>query len=153
LEELASMSKQRAHRSGAPRSITPMQRRLAPLDVDECLSRLAGHYLGRLAFEVDGKPQIIPFNYLLHEGAVVLRTELGTLLDTIVGRPVAFEVDEVDVEFHDGWSVVVHGRAEEVWEPEELDRLRQLPLRPWAPGDRAHYVRILSTAITGRRIT
>jgi hypothetical protein len=26
-------------------------------------------------------------------------------------------------------------------------------LQPWAPGDRDHYVRILPTAITGRRIT
>lgn len=147
------MTTRRAHRTGTPRSLTPTERRLAPMDVDECLDRLARQHLGRLAFEVDGRPQIIPLNYLLHEGAVVVRTELGTLLDTIVGRPVAFEVDDVDDEYHDGWSVVVHGRAEEVWEPDELERLRSLPLRPWAPGDRSHYVRILSTAITGRRIT
>jgi uncharacterized protein len=51
-----------------------------------------------------------------------------------------------------GWSVIILGVAEEIWRPEELDIARQLPLRPWAPGDRDHYVRILSTQITGRRV-
>ena len=42
--------------------------------------------------------------------------------------------------------------AEEIWRGDELTIMRELPLRPWAPGNRDHYVRILSTAITGRRI-
>jgi len=40
-----------------------------------------------------------------------------------------------------------------VTEPDELARLRELPLRPWAPGARDHYARILPAALTGRRIT
>jgi hypothetical protein len=41
----------------------------------------------------------------------------------------------------------------EVTDTAELARLRRLPLHPWAPGAKAHYVRILPAALTGRRIS
>jgi hypothetical protein len=44
------------------------------------------------------------------------------------------------------------GVASVVSDRDELDRLKQLPLRPWAPGDRDHYVRIAKHTVTGRRI-
>ncbi len=62
-------------------------------------------------------------------------------------------MDEIDRDSHSGWSVVVRGRAEEVWMPAELQEMRELSLRPWAPGDRAHYLRIASGSITGRRVS
>jgi hypothetical protein len=33
-----------------------------------------------------------------------------------------------------------------------LERLRALPLYPWAPGAKAHYVRLRPASVTGRRI-
>lgn len=125
---------------------------LEELTIDDCLAGLERTPVGRLAFVVDGKPHIIPLNYRLHEGAVVVRTSYGTMLDAVHHQPVAFEIDAIDAEHSSGWSVVVHGKAEEVWRPEELRAIRELPLRPWAAGERDHYVRILPTAITGRRI-
>jgi hypothetical protein len=47
---------------------------------------------------------------------------------------------------------MVRGEAVGVTDPAELARLRKLPLHPWAPGAKAHYVRILPAALTGRRI-
>ncbi len=143
----------RTHRASAPRNLDTSIPRLALLDADECLDRMARRSLGRLAFVRDGLPQILPMNYLLHQGSVLLRTQIGSTLDALIGQLVAFEIDEADPVAHDGWSVVVHGRADEVWEPQELEQLRLLPLRPWAPGDRSHYLRIQSTSMTGRRIT
>lgn len=125
---------------------------LEDLSVDECLELLERSYLGRLAFVRDGVPQMLPVNYRFHEGSVVFRTGYGTLLDTVHLSRVAFEIDALDPATHSGWSVVVHGKAQEVTDPAELERLRELPLRPWAPGARDHYVRILGSAITGRRI-
>ena len=58
-------------------------------------------------------------------------------------QPVEFEADAGDPGSHTGWSVIVHGVAEEIWRPEDLAAVRELPLRPWAPGNRDHYVRIL----------
>jgi uncharacterized protein len=138
-------------KAGADRSEElPGGRHLRALDVDECLERLGRHYLGRLAF-LDGETlKILPLNYVLHEGSVVMRVGIGSSLDAIDNAPVAFEVDDISLEDHSGWSVVVNGRAEEVWRPEELEALRTLPLRPWAPGPRDHFIRIASTAITGR---
>ncbi|MEX0658515.1 MAG: pyridoxamine 5'-phosphate oxidase family protein [Egibacteraceae bacterium] len=131
----------------------PMTLRLETLSVDECLRLLGSRYLGRVAFVVDGEPHVRPVNYRLHEGIIVFRTDYGGLLDLIHLANVAFEVDDADHEYHTGWSVVVRGKAEEVWQPDELRVLRELPLRPWAPGPRDHYVRISPLEITGRRIT
>lgn len=135
-----------------PRVGLPEPRRLVVLDVDECLALLKGQDLGRLAFLNDGRPAILPVNYLLDQGTAVFRYAYGTVLDSIPEQRVAFEVDHTDPASHAGWSVVVEGKAEEVWRPEELADLRALTLHPWAPGNRAHYVRILSSAVTGRRI-
>jgi len=130
-----------------------LQRSIARLDVDECLALLGHRVVGRVAFICGDGPVIVPVNYLLDEGTVVFRTTYGTTLDTIgSGARVAFEVDAIDEATHSGWSVVVAGKAEEIWRPEELERARNLPLQPWAPGDRAHYVRILPSSISGRRI-
>jgi nitroimidazol reductase NimA-like FMN-containing flavoprotein (pyridoxamine 5'-phosphate oxidase superfamily) len=132
---------------------TPRRRRLEELGVDECLRLLRTRFVGRIAYVVDGRPNIMPLNYAVVDGAIVMRTGYGDTLDTLADRPaVAFEVDDIDPDYHQGWSVVVHGKAEEVWHPNELARLRDVPLRPWAPGAREHYVRILSSQITGRRI-
>jgi uncharacterized protein len=129
-------------------------RTLARLDVDECLDLLAGRYLGRLAWVRDGRPEVRPLNYVLHEGQVIVRLSVGRTLDELAdGTPAVFEVDDVELDYHRGWSVIVRGTTEEIWEPAELDRVRTLPLQPWAPGDRVHYLRILPVSITGRRIT
>jgi uncharacterized protein len=68
------------------------------------------------------------------------------------GGRVAFEVDRADAATRTGWSVLIRGEAIEVTDPCELARLRELPLRPWAPGAKGHYVRILPATLSGRRI-
>ena len=119
----------------------------------ECHKLLAERHLGRLALTDPDEPVIFPVNYVLDEGAVVFRTDPGSKLDAIAGGArVAFEVDAVDEGSRTGWSVVVRGRAVEVSEPADLDRLRGLPLYPWAPGAKARYVRIRPVSVTGRRI-
>lgn len=122
------------------------------LPVEACLDLLGQHHLGRVAFLRDGAPELLPVNYVLHEGTVVFRTGDGGLLAQTHRADVAFQVDHVDPGWGTGWSVVVRGKAEEVWQIAELNRLRQLELRPWAPGERAHYVGIAPRAIVGRRI-
>ena len=119
----------------------------------ECHKLLAERHLGRLALTDPDEPVIFPVNYVLDEGAVVFRTDPGSKLDAIAGGArVAFEVDAVDEGSRTGWSVVVRGRAAEDSEPADLDRLRGLPLYPWAPGAKARYVRIRPVSVTGRRI-
>lgn len=130
-------------------------KRFEKLTTQECLDLLGRHHLGRLAFvdRVGVVPQIIPVNYVLDGDVVVFRTDPGSKLAAAIrGAPVAFEVDGVDEQQRVGWSVVVRGDASEVTEATELDRLRQGPLVPWAPGAKSHYVRVPGR-VTGRRIS
>lgn len=50
--------------------------------------------------------------------------------------------------------MLIQGRADPVTDEAELARLRQLPLRPWAPGQRPACLRlrVVPRFITGRRI-
>ncbi len=129
-------------------------RQFETLDVDSCLELLGQAEIGRLAFVEDGAPVVLPVNYLLDRGAVVVRTAEGSKLSAAVRQErVAFEIDSFDVQARIGWSVLVKGIAAEIWESRELDLARDLPLEPWAPGTKDHYLVILSTSITGRRIT
>lgn len=120
--------------------------------VDEALSLLRTAVVGRLVYTHHGDPRVLPVNYTMHHGSVVFRTGYGDLLDHIHMRDVLFEADHADTTTQTGWSVIVEGRAEEIWRGEELDIMRRLPLRAWAPGDRDHFIRIVSTRITGRVI-
>jgi nitroimidazol reductase NimA-like FMN-containing flavoprotein (pyridoxamine 5'-phosphate oxidase superfamily) len=129
------------------------QVRWQQLTKSECFELLARERVGRVAVVDDLGPVVFPVNFVLDRHMVVLRTGEGTKLDAACrGSRVAFEVDGTDTATHTGWSVVVRGEAIEVTDPAELARLRRLPLDPWAPGAKAHYVRILPTALTGRRI-
>src|SRR4051812_3082650 len=119
---------------------------------EECLQMLANRGFGRLAVVVQDQPLIFPVNYAMDRSAVVFRTDGGTKLYAAVGRPVAFEIDGADAVYHEGWSVLVVGVAEEVFDEQELARLRALPLGPWVPGPKPHWVRIRPGAITGRRL-
>jgi len=123
------------------------------LSKSECFELLARELLGRVAVVDDRGPILFPVNFVLDRHMVVLRTDAGTKLDAAIrGSRVAFEIDGTDAATRTGWSVVVRGEAAEVTGPAELARLRKLPLHPWAPGAKAHYVRILPAALTGRRI-
>jgi uncharacterized protein len=83
----------------------------------------------------------------------VFRTEEGTKLYAACrGSRACFEVDRSDEVTHTGWSVIVRGEVTEVTDQAELARLRELPLRAWAPGNRNRYIRMLPAVLTGRRI-
>jgi nitroimidazol reductase NimA-like FMN-containing flavoprotein (pyridoxamine 5'-phosphate oxidase superfamily) len=124
------------------------------LSKSECFGLLARERVGRVAFVDDLGPIVLPVNFVLDRHMVVFRTDGGTKLDAAVrGSQVAFEIDGTDEEARTGWSVLIRGEAVEVTDPAELARLRRLPLHPWAPGAKTHYVRILPAALTGRRIS
>lgn len=127
---------------------------LVHLDVDVCLDLLGSRHVGRVAVSGDGGPIVFPVNYTVDAGTVVFRTGMGSKLAAADRRAfVAFQVDDVDVERRTGWSVLVRGRLLEVTDGDELDRLAELPLEPFAGGDRDHYVRVMANAVSGRRIT
>lgn len=132
-----------------------LESQLDELSRQECYSLLSGHpaRVGRIAI-AGPRPVIFPVNYALDGNDVVFRTAPGTrFAEAVADTFVAFEVDEVHAAWQEGWSVLIRGKATAVDDEEELARLRQLDLRPWAPGERDRYVRVRADTVTGRRIS
>src|SRR5207248_15989 len=108
------------------------------LSRDDCLARLESAAIGRIAVTVDALPVVLPVNFVVSDGCVVISTAPGTKLHAATRRSVvAFEVDAIDPLYHAGWSVLVTGTAEEIVDPVELGRARRLPLRAWGLGGSA----------------
>ncbi|MCU1602427.1 MAG: flavin-nucleotide-binding protein [Frankiales bacterium] len=124
---------------------------LQRLSAAACLELLASGTVGRLAYVARaGVPDIVPVNYVLKDGAILIRSGPGPKLQAAERREtVAFEVEAVDPAAHAGWSVVVTGRAERL-RAAEADRL-DLPV-PWANGVRRHTLRIQPRHVEGRRL-
>ena len=123
------------------------------LSQEECRERLAGASVGRVAFCTPQGPSIYPVNVGVVDGDVVFRTAPYTDLGSQVGgKQVALEVDEVHPADASGWSVVVHGEAVRVDEPEEVAQLRRALPEPWAPGQRVLIVRVVVAQMSGRGI-
>ncbi|MEY2425843.1 MAG: uncharacterized protein QOI61_1415 [Actinomycetota bacterium] len=122
----------------------------------ECVRLLATQEVGRVAFATaGGGADIFPVNYVLDGDAIVFATAAGSKLSSADRGTISFEVDSTDAATRSGWSVVIHGFSQEITNcdsPQVVERLRSLPLNPWAGGDRPHLVRISPRTITGRRI-
>jgi nitroimidazol reductase NimA-like FMN-containing flavoprotein (pyridoxamine 5'-phosphate oxidase superfamily) len=133
-----------------PISGTVQFEKIAPHDCRMLLDRA---YVGRVGVSVQALPVILPVNYVMHEGDVVFRVSAGTkLAAATAGAVVAFEVDHHDPHGTTGWSVLLQGRAQEIDDPAELARARELPLHSWAlDGAADHYVRLRPTMMCGRR--
>ena len=125
------------------------------LAYDECIRLLARAQVGRLAWVHDGKPMVVPVNFAWDGEAVVIRTDPGAKLRELIDAEAVFEIDEIDVTTHTGWSVVVAGRAQEVtaaqW-PATAAAMESLGLVTWAPGSKNHWVRLMPHNVTGRRL-
>ena len=135
-------------------------RDLEPIDEAECLRLLGSTGLGRLAVMVGSRPDIFPVNYLVDhdEGGsrpdeIVIRTAEGTkLAAALMGKNVAFEIDEIDHAHQGGWSVVVHGTAHENRTLPGVMHDDELGVEPWASGEKNRHIRIRIEEITGRRL-
>jgi uncharacterized protein len=135
-----------------PTPTPPAQRRVEELSHHECVERLGSKQLGRIGFVYESNVEMRPVNYRFHEGTIVLRTAYGTVLDSIDGQNVVFEIDEGNDRAGTGWSVLVYGTVEQTWRSEELREISALGLFSWAPGTRDRVLRISPTRITGRQI-
>jgi len=127
---------------------------LHDLSPSECRSRLADRQVGRVAVVAPDGPHIIPVNYALVDESVVFRTSPYTVLATH-GQPatVAFEVDDFDHVTKTGWSVLVRGHTDPVYDSREITHIRQIwDPSPWAGGSRNLYIRLTIAEISGRRV-
>ena len=126
---------------------------LERLPPGECRRLLAPGGVGRLAFVMASGLAVLPVNYAMAAGTVVLRTDAGSLISGHSDEEVAFETDGLDVAQGQGWSVLVRGHAHRVLQSGELRNLKEeCDVRPWPAGIHDLYVRIVPDTITGRRV-
>jgi nitroimidazol reductase NimA-like FMN-containing flavoprotein (pyridoxamine 5'-phosphate oxidase superfamily) len=120
-----------------------------------CLELLSSFEVGRVALCTDTGPLVWPVNYSMVEDDIVFRTSPHSLLGTMAwNHRLAFEVDRIDLDREDGWSVLATGTGEMVEDPDELALIRTFrDPRPWAGGaSRLLYVRLHWVALTGREL-
>ncbi|HXB47034.1 MAG TPA: pyridoxamine 5'-phosphate oxidase family protein [Streptosporangiaceae bacterium] len=132
---------------------------LEKLDEAECVRLISPGGIGRLVFAGRYDLTVVPVNYVLHDGAILLRTveagstdeDLRTGIEHAEYR-VAFEIDDIDAESHEGWSVLIQGPAHHLDDPGEQADAIAAGVQPWAGGEREHFIEITPARITGRRI-
>ncbi len=122
------------------------------LDEYECRRLLTGAHFGRVALTVGALPAIFPIHFAMFDGDPIFRTDPGAkLMAASAGNILCLEADECNDLTHTGWSVMVTGPAHVITDPDELDAVRALPLRPWV-GQGDVYVRVKAVLVSGRRI-
>ena len=124
---------------------------LVDLSPRECLELLENVKIGRVAWCGAAGPTVVPVNFVLHDGAVWIRsTPYSTLAREAASGQVAFEADGVDESTESGWSVLVKGRGESK-QPDELPP--DLPdLQTWPEGPRPFVLSIDMREVTGKRL-
>ena len=129
------------------------------LDEDECLRLAAGGEVGRIAYSGRFGPVVLPVNYKLYEGAVVFRTSADSPMDEDLRTgiahaeyKVAFEIDDIRPAEREGWSVLIQGSLHHVDSAAERASVSQAGVDPWPGGEKDHFLRVVPTRITGRRI-
>lgn len=126
---------------------------ISTLDEDQCFALLESTTVGRVGLVNDGRIEIIPVNYRMHQGHVVFRTRAEGALAGLPQEPdVAFEVDYHDDLSGTGWDVLLGGTVE-VMPAEDIAALPAAhPVNPWAGGDRELWLRLVIDRISGRRV-
>lgn len=136
------------------RGLRPESAQFTKLTSIECRALIAPGGIGRIAFSAVSGPVVLPVNFSVVGGSIVVRASEGSLIEAHGDERAAFEVDHVDEALHQGWSVLVQGQAHRVLQPGELRHVQEATTaKPWPGGERDVYVRIVPDQISGRRIS
>ena len=122
----------------------------------ECLRLVAvaarEHFIGRLGIGTEGGPIVVPVNFTYNDGDLLIRIGAGTLAREAPGTLVAFEVDHLEGERRQAWSVLVRGLAQSLSEGEFHRLWRQVP-EPLVPTPGDVLLSVRPDVVTGRRFS
>ena len=121
---------------------------LIELTVEECERLLRRGTFGRVVLSTPLRTEVLPVNYAVHDSTLVVHASRDGLLARYAdGADLVFEVDFVDEERWQGWSVVARGRGRV-----STDFRGVAPVRPWAAGERTCEVQLGWDELTGRKV-
>ena len=118
-----------------------------PLEPEECRRLLASRRVARVAFVSGADILVLPVSYVIDEaGVVVFSTSTSGMLGHLVGGTrVSLQLDDVEEDLQNGWSVLGIGRA---------DRYQGSALpTPWVPGHADLTIGITIETLTGRAVS
>ena len=148
----------------SPGGAAPPDREISARRVTEALSKaesmelLATGGVGRLVYTSGYGPVALPVEYIVYEGSVVVRvwtTSTEEDLRTGIAHAeyvVAVEADQVDLDAHEGWFVLVRGAAHHLDTEAERAPIIDIRLVPWTEGEPEHFIRVNPTSIWGNRV-
>lgn len=120
-----------------------------PLDDEQCWALLAEEHFGRLAFRLVDELHVVPLNYAVLDGALLMRTTAGSkLLAAALGSEVALEIDGRSED--EAWSVVAHGRLR-ILDEDEQERVEPVLAEPWIARLVYDVIELRPDSLTGRR--
>jgi nitroimidazol reductase NimA-like FMN-containing flavoprotein (pyridoxamine 5'-phosphate oxidase superfamily) len=122
---------------------------MTALSEKECWELLERERVGRLGYRLVDELHVVPVNYLVHQGALLVATAAGNkLLAAELGAEAALEID--DLRGEEAWSVLVRGPIHHVDEAraDELD----VAAASWLPTLKYDVIELVPTVVTGRRL-
>ena len=122
------------------------------LTSEQCLVHLKSAVYGRVVYIAPRGPVAIPVNYEFTDGEIAVSTDPNKAKTLTQAGVVGFEVDHVDQNVSEGWSVLVTGLARLVSVPHERMALSSLGLESWSDSEVHNLVAITPQEITGRVI-
>jgi hypothetical protein len=128
----------------------PQARELAGF---ECFALLASVTTGRIAFDDDEGPVLLPAGHVVDNGTILLRVA-GRFTPDRQRERVAYAVDDLGARTRATWSVLVRGTVR-LLDPDRLPALPALPLAPPEPGPGDApwvHLRLTPRTIVGRRL-
>jgi nitroimidazol reductase NimA-like FMN-containing flavoprotein (pyridoxamine 5'-phosphate oxidase superfamily) len=126
---------------------------LEELSSERCVERLRDGTVGRIAVVQDGYPIVVPVNYRVvgePDLWLVIRTRPGGVIEQSSAR-VAFQIDGIDPEHKEGWSVLVRGALRGLTDDSPEVRAHIDP-HPWLSQERDLWLAIQPLTITGRAL-
>ena len=117
------------------------------LEPQECRRLLASRRVARVAFVNGGDVVVLPVSYMLDDsGVLVISTSSQGMLGRLVeGARVSVQLDDVEEDLQNGWSVLGVGRT---------DRYEGSAVpAPWVPGHDDLRIGITIETLTGRAVS
>lgn len=143
---------QGGHEIAQTRSGTCHHPAVEELSREQCLVHLEHAVFGRVVYVTARGPVAVPVNYEFTGGQVIISTDPDKAKALARAGVVGFEVDQVDQNISEGWSVLVTGPARRVTTPYERMELSSMGLESWSGGGTHDLVSIEARDITGRVI-
>jgi len=128
---------------------------LEPLTVTECWDRLRSHRVGRIGFDRGRGNRIHPIHYIVESDAICLMTSRGSELGMFSqlfadGALVPFEIDQLDEDLSQRWSVQVLGHLRAQDNDGDMAGSPNTGSRP-PDGHDELILRLTPVEVTGRR--